>query len=289
MEGREAASVWIKLVRARFWLNPRAIIARESGMRVLGVRALSDRAPAGTEEAYDALYPVYDPRLELFCMIERPPELRALEWSVSDQNRKSWLSGEGGDTWSAYPAEIGALRLIGERTYLIRPEWDWPREERRRGILAHITDPTAVREFLSTDRELTYDMYLAGIGQEDEQIVIVSNDERQLVGPVYRWVAFNARIARDLGWIPSDTCPFEWRSAAGALMVKSVFWRDGWIGIEPPRMESIGEGWYVVATTEAIEVLRLRFPDAALHLWAERHSNGDNPYHQLWHLVSALM
>lgn len=282
-------SAWIKLMRARFWLSPRAIIAREAGMRVLGTRALSGRAPAGAEEAYDTLYPVYDPRLELFRMIERPPELRALEWSVSDKNRKSWLSGEGGDRWSAYPVEIGGLRLIGERTYLIRPEWDWPREERRRGILAHIADPTAVRGFLSTDRELTFDMYLDGIGQEDEQIVIVSNDERQLVGPTYRWVAFNARLARDIGWVPSDACPFEWRSAAGNLMVKSVFWRDGWIGIEPPRMESIGEGWYVVATTEAIEALRLRFPDATLHLWVERHSHGDNPYHQLWHLASSLM
>jgi hypothetical protein len=281
-------SVWIKQLRARSWLNPQAIVVREAGMRTLGTRALSGRAPVGAERAYDALYPVYDPKLEPFKVMERPGELRAFDWSISNQDRNTWRSGEGGDRWSSYPTEIGGLRLIGERTFLVRPEWEWPPEERRRGILAQINDPTAVRGFLSTNRELTYEMYLAGIGQEDEQLII-SNDERQLVGPAYRWIAFNASIARGLGWNPAEARPFEWRSAADALMVKSVFWRDGWIGIEPPRMESLGEGWYVVATAEAIKAIRSRYPEASLHLWVERHSQGDHPYHQMWHLVSALV
>jgi hypothetical protein len=281
-------SVWRKMVHARFWLNPRAIIARDAGLRALGMRALSGHAPAGTEEAYDALYPIYDAQLELVDAVERPAELRAMEWSMlSDQDRKAWLAGEGGESWSNYPITIGGLQLIGERTYLIRPDWEWPREERRRGILAHISDPTQVRESLSTFRDVTYEMYLAEIGQEDEQL-IVANDERQLVGTAYCWIAFNARIARSLGWIPVQARPFEWRSSAGALMVKSVFWRDGWVGLEPPRMEPLGEGWYVAATPEANHAIRTKYPEASLHLWVERHSHGDNPYHQQWHLVSTL-
>jgi len=38
-------------------------------------------------------------------------------------------------------------------------------------------------------------------------------------------------------------------------MVKSVMWRDGWIGLEPPHMESLGEGWLVLSTTTAIKAI----------------------------------
>lgn len=191
-------------------------------------------APTGTEEAYDALYPIYDSRLELVDAIERPVELRALDWSIlSDQERKPWPAGGGGDNWSSYPSAIGGLQLIGERTCLIRPEWESPREERRRRILARLTDPAQARESLSTFRDVTYEMYLEGIGQEDEQLIIV-NDERQLVSPAYRWIAFNARIARSLGWVPVQACPFEWRSSTGALMAKSVFWRTAGLGLNRP-------------------------------------------------------
>jgi hypothetical protein len=256
-------------------------------MRVLGVRALSGLAPKKTETSYDFIYPIYDSRLELMRPVERPAELRAMEWSYTDGSRKSWLAGENADEWACYPSTIGGLHIIGERTYLIRPDWEWPREERYRGILATTPDANEERDRVSSHRELTYECYLEGVGQDEEQI-IVANNEQQLVGPAYRWMAFNATVARNLGWTPTDTRPFEWRNTAGQLMVKSVYWRDGWIGLEPPHMEPLGEGWFVVATPEAIAAILTIFPSSHVHLWVERHSNGDIPYHQSWHLVSVV-
>jgi hypothetical protein len=278
-------AAWRDAVKAQFWLSKRATVGREAAMRVLGLRALAGRSPAGTESVYDALYPIYDPALELFPAAERTAELQALRWSVMDEGKKEWLAGQQADAWSNYPTKIGDLSLIGERTYFIRPDWGSPRERRVRGIL----DTDAVSESsetLATERELTYEGYLRGFGQGDELIVV--NSERQLVGPAYRWIAFNARIARSFGWAPAAGAPFEWRSPSGELMVRSIFWRDGWIGLRPPHMESLGEGWFVVATGVALSRVLSSFPGARTHLWVERDSNGDTPIHRQWHLTAPL-
>jgi hypothetical protein len=280
-------SLWMKGLKARFWLNTRAIIAREAAMRVLGIRALSGLAPAGTETSYNLIYPIYDPRLELTSPVERPVELRAMEWSFPDNSRKSWLAGEDAGEWACYPSKIAGMHIIGERTYLIRPDWEWPREERYRGILASMSEADEERDRISSHCELTYECYLEGVGQDEEQI-IVANNEQQLVGPAYRWIAFSSTAARSMGWVPTDANPFEWRTPAGQLMVKSVYWRDGWIGLEPPHMEPLGEGWFVVATPDAISTILRSYPDSYVHLWVERHSYGDAPYHQSWHLVSTV-
>ena len=71
-------------------------------------------------------------------------------------------------------------------------------------------------------------------------------------------------------------------------MVRSIFWRDGWIGLRPPHMESLGEGWFVVATGVALSRVLSSFPGARTHLWVERDSNGDTPIHRQWHLTAPL-
>lgn len=72
------------------------------------------------------------------------------------------------------------------------------------------------------------------------------------------------------------------------MTVKSVYWKDGWIWLEPPRFEALGEGWLVLATSEAVEAIRRLAPMAELHLWVERHSHGERPYDRSWHLSKSL-
>lgn len=88
---------------------------------------------------------------------------------------------------------------------------------------------------VAASHDLTYSAYLEGAGQTADQLVIW-NSERQLVGPAYRWIALNGGFAKGLGWVPSPSRPFEWLNESGSLMVKSIFWRDGWIGLEPPAL-----------------------------------------------------
>ena len=274
---------WMRMALARFWLHQRAIVGREAAMRLLGRRALSGQAHHGAEQAYDILCPLYDPVLELIEPRERPFEMLAMNWDFWGERGKEWLQGRDATDWDHYPSSVDGLHLIAERSWFIRPDWEWPREERYRGVLIAAEDYDPDRESLASGYELTYQGYIRGDTQEGNQL-IVWNSERQLVGPQYRWVAINSNVARELRWTLCPTTPFEWLDSAGQLMVKSVYWKDGWIWLEPPRFEALGEGWYVLASDFAVEAIRRALPNAQTHLWVERHSHGEKPYEGSWHL-----
>ena len=277
---------WMRLLLTTFWLNPRAIVGREAAMRVFGKRSLSSQVPPGAEDAYDGFYPIYDARLELLQPIERPTELQAMEWRITGDEGQAWQQGAGAGEWGHYPDSVRGLCLIGERTWFIRPEWGWPHEERSRGLV--LGSPSdATEKALESAVELTYDLYLEGRGQDDGQLIVL-NVESQLVGPAYRWAAINSNFARALGWHPSIEVPFQWLDGDGSVMVESTYWRDGWRWIEPPRFESLGEGWFVSATTRAIDDIRRLAGGTELHLWVERHLHGERPYEGHWHLARAL-
>ena len=207
--------------------------------------------------------------------MERPPELQAMEWRFNTKDQEAWRQGTGASHWSHYPNSIDGLHLIGERTWFIWPEWEWPREERYRGLISNSPDTGDKRE-LNSMFPLTYKAYLEGRGQDDHQLVIL-NDECQLVGPAYRWAAINSNLARAFGWQPSADVPFRWLDDAGEVMVQSTHWKDGWIWINPPRFDSLGEGWIVSASPAAIEAIRRLAPGSEIHLWVERHSYGNKP------------
>lgn len=95
-----------------------------------------------------------------------------------------------------------------------------------------------------------------GLAAPEEHLVVSSNAIRGET-PAAGWVAFNPRIARQLGWRNSEEGLFRWVSREGDTMVKSVWWRDG----NPERHDSnqrhsIGQGWYVVATETAMEAIQ---------------------------------
>ena len=277
---------WMSLLLVRSCLKPHAIIGREAAMRVFGRRSLSGQVPRGAEVAYDKFSPIYDPQLELLQPITRPTELQAMEWRFTADDGEAWRQGSDASDWSHYPESVRGLSLIGERTWFVRPEWEWPREQRYRGLLAESPDKVD-KWALHSACGLTYEVYLSGQGQEDKQLIVLNN-ENQLVGPAYRWAAINSNLAKALGWNPSANVPFQWLDTAGDVMVESTLWKDGWIWIEPPRFESLGEGWFVSASTAAIEAIRRFAPETEIHLWVERHSYGDRPYEDQWHLSRPL-
>ena len=277
---------WMAGLFVRFWLSPGAIIGREAAMRVFGRCALAGRVRPGAESAYDSFYPVYDPELEVYQPVERPRELRAMEWRLTGSAGEAWRQGAGAREWSHYPDSVEGLILIGERTWYVRPEWEWPREERYRGVVGSSLNTTDERTVRSAF-DLTYAMYLDGHGQDEKQLIVL-NDERQLDGPVYRWAAINSSLARALGWRPSTSVPFRWLDAAGRVMVESTYWRDGWKWLEPPRFESLGEGWFVSACRGAIDAIRRLAPEAEIHLWVKRKWDKGRPCTSTWHLRRPL-
>jgi hypothetical protein len=53
-------------------------------------------------------------------------------------------------------------------------------------------------------------------------------------------------------------------------------------------MQSLGEGYLVLATTAAIKEIVQKRPDSSLHLWVERHSHGKKQFEASWHLMSPI-
>jgi hypothetical protein len=210
-----------------------------------------------------------------------------MEWDLGDKRKEMWVRGENGESWSYYPESVEGLAIIGERTWFIRPDWEWPREERHRGLVIGPFDTSQNRECLESSSELTYESYLRGDGQRPEQLIVL-NSERQLIGPAYRWAAISCTFAQSLGWHPLKDEPFTWVDSSGNLMVKSVYWRDGWIWLEPPEFESLGEGWLVLSTEEGIKSIREASNNLELHLWVERHIHGEKPNNYKWHLSRSV-
>ncbi|WP_139794436.1 hypothetical protein [Vreelandella lionensis] len=77
------------------------------------------------------------------------------------------------------------------------------------------------------------------------------------------WLALNPSIGLFLGWSVSDEGVFCWINEKGDVMVESIYWKDGPISRQPPKMDDIcSNGWLVVASHEAIVRIREHIGDA---------------------------
>jgi hypothetical protein len=283
----ERLAEWVSSVHSAFWVNPRALTGREASMRLFGSFARSALVPAGAEKVYDLFHPIYDSGIDLLRPQQPPAEFGLTDWLSEDSKRRSWRDGEDADLWANYPQTVNGLYLLGERTMFTRPVWEWLREERYRGVSLKSLDSDAPKTSLMSARQLTCEMYLDGFGQPPDQL-IVGNNEQQLLGSIYSWVAFNTKAARQLGWIASASERFRWDDANGAMMVRSIYWRNGWIGLKPPHLLSLGQGWIVVASEAGMTAIKALHPNCMRQLWVSRDQSGRDASSQQWHLQEQL-
>lgn len=275
---------WAASSRGSFALRPRALVGREAAMRLLGRYALEGVGPEWVERGYDLLIPLYDPALEMLIPVERPSELSALSWKFMDEREKAWKEGEGGDEWNSYPEHIDSLRLIGEVSHFVRPTMEMFCETRTRGVFTGDPDDG---NFLAFGYDWTHQDYRLGKPAKAGQIV--GHNAKGLLGAaVYQWTALNTQIARQLRWRPSDTDPFGWVGENGETKVRSVYWRDGRIGVRNMISGNLGEGWCLLASDAAIAEIRSLIPDAAVHLLVTRKFAGTEPTEHSWHLTKPL-
>ena len=70
------------------------------------------------------------------------------------------------------------------------------------------------------------------------------------------WIAFNPKIAKELEWKLSKDGLFRWIDVTGKTMVESIWWVDGLIDHRSLHFCDVGEGWVVVASTNAFEQIK---------------------------------
>jgi hypothetical protein len=74
------------------------------------------------------------------------------------------------------------------------------------------------------------------------------------------WLAFNPELALGLGWQCSKNGLFSWEDDEGSPMVQSLWWQDGSIHRHNRFPGDVcAEGWLVLATTQAYEIIQEDF------------------------------
>ena len=174
--------------------------------------------------------------------------------------------------------------MIGEVSHFVRPTMEMFCETRIRGVFAGDPDDG---DFLAFGYDRTHQNYRLGEPAKAGQIV--GYNAKGLLGAgVYRWTALNTLVAKQLDWRHSDTDPFGWVGEKGEIKVKSVYWKDGRIGVRNLKSGNVGEGWCLLASDAAIADIRRLVPDAAVHLLVTRKFVGMKPAEHSWQLTKPL-
>jgi len=104
----------------------------------------------------------------------------------------------------------------------------------------------------------TVESYYSVEGCPGEPHIIIINDNRfSNFDDKTHWLAFNSNLAYYLGWEPDYRSKFGWKDANGELMVESIFWSNGNMHMNPPKLHSeVGEGWLVIISEKGLAALK---------------------------------
>jgi hypothetical protein len=255
---QERVDRWQKAVDVLTYLRPRALVARESVMRVQGELVRANRLGVEVLDSYDLFAPMFDPRLDRVWPVERPREITGIEVERHGARVKGWVGSFSADDLIRQPKVIGDRTILAERSLFRRPEWDWPLEERVAGPVpagVSVLDLRSINSVLPDGNVATRAAYEQAGGFRD--VAVIRNDRIEPSTPASNWIALNPFLGRRLGWKLSDDGLFRWEDDAGHTMVESLWWRDGWVEVQPPRTFcTLGEGWLILCAPEAYAAIR---------------------------------
>ena len=217
----------------------------------------------------------YEPRLSRHEPVGRPmvivPPIRESE----SQSKEEWVAlPELGADAAAIALEDGR-HVLGELTRF--RDWDWALPtETRYSMTCHPDWRIADQVMTSSDffpRRQTWCAlnYPDFTGADKVPVLVILGHPGQVAIGSTEWIAINPQIARTLGWTESSDGLFRWVNNAKETMVESIWWQDGPMDRQPPRLyETSGEGWLVVASLEGFQAIAERFRPMVRMIYASR-------------------
>ena len=233
--------------------RPRATIARRASYHVIAELVDIGRL---NDQNLKNLAPVCiycDPQMMLISPVARPAFVPPMSGGQQEIGSPMLAIGHNEtnrlNLWAS-----DDLVILGELTEMKRLEWEVPTVIRQSVVSASkppADDPESF--FYRKIHRLVGQYPLMKIEASPPPLVIhyegLRSDFQSL-----RWLAFNPELARELGWSSKSDELFGWEDENGNLMVHSVWWQDGLLQTPPPKFhDEVGEGWVVLATTEALE------------------------------------
>jgi hypothetical protein len=254
---QQSAGLKFSYMRHRYNLARRAV--RHIAAELLD----SGTVPREHRHELAHLFRYYDPFLYINSPQPRPDfvvPISGLKQHGSPD--KEWLNQVSTADYlkNYYPVEDWII--LAEHTQLVRLSLDTPRELR----LSLISTLESQIKDLSKDGFITA---LNGIISEyphmaiDEQPLCLVLHHEPLFGayesPGSGWLALNPAIGRELGWQLDEGGFFRWVDRKSQVRVESLWWADGFVGHAPPEENEVGDGWLVLATPTAWDLLKMRF------------------------------
>ena len=151
-------------------------------------------------------------------------------------------------------------QIIGELTTWRWLDWDLPTEIRMSTVChpewnsdADVKSPFTLFPSMMRWSAIDYPEITA----TNESSLVIYGTGSYIDHGGLEWLAFNPSIAFSLGWSVSNEGVFRWVNEKGNVMIESIYWKDGPISRQPPKMDDIcSNGWLVVASDEAIVQIR---------------------------------
>lgn len=151
--------------------------------------------------------------------------------------------------------KYGDFYVIGEHTFSFCDTDYYPQEEYKQMIICENIAAEMPDIFGTSAMQWLSNCYHVIPGAEPHAIVCRHSWFSQF-GIKCNWIAFNPRIAVDLGWHPSDKGLFAWENENDELMVRSVYWRCGNTQSHERSFSESQEGWIVLASKKALEMIK---------------------------------
>ncbi len=84
--------------------------------------------------------------------------------------------------------------------------------------------------------------------------------EHRTPDKILNWLAFNPKIALEMGWEYDENGLFRWIDSEGNLMVESTYWINGNLrSVKHHSKSEVGSGWFVKASLEAFQQLKTKY------------------------------
>ncbi|ADE17039.1 hypothetical protein Nhal_4033 (plasmid) [Nitrosococcus halophilus Nc 4] len=157
------------------------------------------------------------------------------------------------------PILANGFVVLGELTCIRSLDWKTPTEYRF-SMVCHPDWPTpgqidSADQFFPWCSDWNVCDY-PKLSGADEPSTVIYGRPYQVDWGGGNWLALNPSLALALGWQLASEGLFRWIDSNGELMAESLWWMDGPIDRSPPRIDEVcGEGWLVIATNRAVDII----------------------------------
>lgn len=239
--------------------SPRPSLARRAVFHA--VRELTDGGvlDAADQDRLQYLLRIHDPKFVLHRPDARPAEIISVVEPTGRSFDAEWASAAPDDLDSLFADRIGDRIVVGEWTRHHPKSHRTVTEERRSQLwdsVANIPHDLSADRFLPQLVQIRHEDYFTE--ECDHDHLVVAHLHWGFQTRCGNWLAFNPRIARELGWTRCSQGYFAWEHD-GVPMVESIQWIDGCIEHRSRNLHGeLADGWLVLASDEAIQSIYAR-------------------------------